>query len=145
MNFQIKDAEVGRLDPLDLKFFYYDIGLYNFEEMPLLNDWAKIHSSFQDKIKAIPLYSNEEIEKDFIDNQIKFRVAHDYDKGNEVIAFFRHLRNAFSHYSIVKVGEWLLITDKNSAGVLTMRGKIDIKLLKDFCFAFFDQTVNFQI
>ena len=79
------------------------------------------------------------------ENRLYF-VVDKIDKNNKAIAFFRHLRNAFAHFRIVREGEWLNIMDgvwrgkeKDKYWEKTMIGLIKYEDLKELCFIFFKQ------
>ena len=128
----------GILNGDDLKFFYYDIGDDNLQGWPDVYDWNSVISKFSG-IVDIATCDNASIPTDFKDNFIRFSVDQQRDNGSISSAFFRHLKNAFSHYRIVRMGDWYEITDKNLKDELTFRGRIKADLLKEFCFHFFDQ------
>ena len=127
----------GILNGDDLKFFYYDIGEDNLQGWPDVYDWNKVISKFHEIID-IDVCDNSNIPPEFKDNYIRFSIDQQKDNGSIASAFFRHLRNAFSHYRIIRVGKWYEITDING-NKYSMRGKIEADLLKEFCFNLFDQ------
>ena len=63
------------------------------------------------------------------------------DKDNKAVAFFRHLRNSFSHYSIGYDGNSFCMKDfqdKNKT-IQTMIGKIDRRYFYGLINIFFKQ------
>lgn len=127
----------GFLNGDDLNFFYYDIGLDNLQGWPLAYDWNSIIKEFSGLLD-IKKCEAHDIPKEFVLNTIRFTVSNNpiVDNDSVAAAFFRHLRNAFSHYSIVREGENYILTDgKHST---TMRGLVNAELLKKFCYRFFD-------
>jgi len=127
----------GVLNGDDLRFFYYDIGLDNLQSWPLMYDWDSVISEFSGIID-IEACSADEIPSEFVLNTIRFTVSDDkkFDNGSKSATFFRHLRNAFAHYNIVREGENYILKDGESK--TTMRGFINAELLEQFCFRFFD-------
>lgn len=138
MNFKIPEHyETGMLNGEDLKFFYYDIGLDNLQGWPEIYDWDAIVEEYRG-ILDIDSSIAAEIESELVLNKIRFTVSNrkDLDNGSKSAAFFRHLRNAFAHYRIVREGENYVLTDKKDN--TTMRGFVNAELLKKFCFKFFE-------
>lgn len=139
MDFNIPDHhETGVLNGNDLTFFYYDIGLDNLQGLPLVYDWDTIVEDFQGVLDIDACRSNQ-INTEFIQNTIRFTVSNqkNSDDGSKPAAFFRHLRNAFAHYHVVREGENYVLTDGTKKNT-TMRGLVNAELLKKFCFRFFD-------
>ena len=128
----------GILNPDDLKFFYYDIGKENIEGTPFLYDWDAVVNEFSD-VLDIDSCSKEQIDKEFVQNKIRFTISAK-EKKSKTAAFFRHLRNAFAHYRIERDGENYRLIDKDPQDAqITMRGLVKAELLKKVCFSFFDQ------
>lgn len=127
----------GILSGDDLVFFYYDIGLDNLQGWPVAYDWDSVLAEFKDQLD-IDSCTAAEMPSNFVANNIRFTVSDDknVDNGSKSAAFFRHLRNAFAHYCIVREGENYVLTDGDKT--TTMRGLVNAKLLKQFCFRFFD-------
>lgn len=140
MNFAIKEFETtGYLSGDDLIFFYYDIGLDNLQGFPSLYDWDKNIAEFENVLDIKPCELKDMPDK--VDkNCIRFTVSENpqCDNNNIAMAFFRHLRNAFSHYSITENKSFFHIIDNNGTNC-TMLGIVQRDLLKQFCFRFFDQ------
>lgn len=140
MDFKFPDHyELGVLNGDDLIFFYYDIGLDNLQGWPAAYDWDKVLEEFKDRVD-IAACAKSDIPAQIEDNKIRFTVS-SQDSGSEASAFFRHLRNAFSHYRITRQGDWFFITDYNEKSkpmYKSMYGKISSSLLKAFCSRFFD-------
>lgn len=138
MYFKIPDHyETGLLNGDDLTFFYYDIGLDNLQGWPLVYDWDAIIEEFRG-VLDIDTCTEAQIGTEFAPNKIRFTVSNrkDSDNGSKSAAFFRHLRNAFAHYHIVREGGNYVLTDGTNK--TTMRGLVNAELLKKFCFRFFD-------
>lgn len=131
----------GILGGDDLRFFYYDIGLDNLQNMPHFYEWDSVVVEFKDKLD-IDTCKSSEIPKELVQNQIRFTVSlkKNSDNGSKSAAFFRHLRNAFAHYNIVCAGENYIIKDGENSP--TMYGLVNAELLKNFCFRFFEIRDN---
>lgn len=126
----------GCLTGEDLSFFYNCIGWETLQRWPLIYDWEAIEEEFKGKINFEPQKGNPNIKDVFIENNIRFHINNNpnSDNGLSAVAFFRHLRNAFAHYRIVHEDDWYYITDKNTKGTITMKGKVNTQLLFDFCY-----------
>lgn len=141
MNFSFieKHPKIGVLNDEDLRFFYYDVGCDILQDFPETYDWEIIAAEFKGLIK-FKLIAREDYPEVCEDNTIYF-TPKKYEKPDEELpapAFFRHLRNAFSHYHIERRRGKYYLFDCDNNGT-TMLGKIDADLLKKFCFRFFDQ------
>lgn len=137
--------QTGILSGDDLTFFYYDIGLDILQSHPQMYIWDDVVEEFKGKLD-IDVCSPTRIDTEFTLNRIRFTVSNNKnsDNGSKAAAFFRHLRNSFAHYRIVREGENYVITDIGGSHV-TMRGFVKAELLKQFCFSFFkmrDQFIN---
>ena len=138
MDLKIPDHyKTGVLNGDDLTFFYYDIGSDNLQGWPEVYDWDIVVEEFKGLLD-IDTCSSNQISNEFVQNRIRFTVSSQKcsDNGSKSAAFFRHLRNAFAHYHVVREGENYLLTDGTNK--TTMRGLVNAKLLKKFCFRFFD-------
>lgn len=139
MDFKFPDHnERGVLPKEDLCLFYYDILLDDLQGWPNAYDWDTVVNEFKGRLD-IDSCESASIPAKISDNQIRFTVSSkkDLDNGSKAAAFFRHLRNAFSHYRINRQGEWYFLSDY-SENKKTMYGKINVSLLKELCFKFFD-------
>lgn len=132
-----KHTTTGVLNGEDLKFFYYDIGLDNLQGWPAIYDWDSVVKEFKDKLD-IDSCPKDQMPNELTLNTIRFTVSNSKksDNGSKAMAFFRHLRNAFAHYNVVRKGENYALID--SKGYETMRGLVNAEILKQFCFRFFD-------
>lgn len=138
MNFKFPDHyETGVLGGDDLTFFYYDIGLDNLQGWPEGYDWNAVVKDFKEELDIDSCSSNQ-IDAEFVQNKIRFTVSNqkNSDNGSKSAAFFRHLRNAFAHYNVVREGDNFVITDGKQK--TTMKGLVNAELLRRFCFKFFD-------
>lgn len=124
-----KEPPHEKLLPEDLKFFYYDIAYETQLGEPRFYDWKKVLSEFSGLIE-VECCDQNKISNQLTVNKIQYTISND-DSG-ESEAFFRHLRNAFAHFSIFRDGEFLIIQDSNGK-TFTMNGKVDAKLLSKFC------------
>ena len=123
-----KKPPFEKLMPEDLKFFYYDIAYGTQIGESRFYDWQKVVSEFNG---CIDFECCDEILGSLEDNKIQFNVC---DKDSGVgDAFFRHLRNAFAHFSIFRDEKFFIIQDYNGKK-FTMNGKVDAKLLIGFCY-----------
>lgn len=120
----------------DLSFFYNCIGWETLQRWPLIYDWDTVVNEFAGKIKFVPVKGKTLISEMLIDNTIIFNVDNfkNSDQGLPAPALFRHLRNAFAHYRIVRDNEWYILTDINKKGKITLKGKVNAQLLFDFCY-----------
>lgn len=132
-----KHNTTGVLNGDDLVFFYYDISLDHLQGLPEVYDWDSVVAEFKD-VLDIDSCKASGIPSDFEINKIRFTVSYDkdMDNGSKSAAFFRHLRNGFSHYKIIREGENYVLTDGED--YVNMRGLVNAELLKNFCFKLFD-------
>lgn len=138
MDFKLQENyKNGILNGDDLAFFYYDIGLDNLQGIPAVYDWDSIVEEFKG-IFDISVCNANQIEADLVQNKIQFTVSNrkDSDNGSKSAAFFRHLRNAFAHYQIIRNGDNYILFD--GAKKCTMIGLVNAEILKRFCMRFFD-------
>lgn len=127
----------GVLNEEDLLFFYYCIGIEDLSGYSIAYEWDDVVQEFQTKID-IEICENDKMPDHFNENTIRFSIGDD-DKNSTATSFFRHLRNAFSHYRVTREGDDYVFIDKNDKNKkITMRGKINACLFKEFCFRFFD-------
>ncbi len=144
-HFSIEESHVGLLSPDDVYLFYYDIGFDSEMGNTFVYDWNndveafnKDHNLIIDNCDAasIPLTFNE--------NNMFFTIG-DEDEKNKAVAFFRHLRNAFTHYNIGTSGEFYCMKDFRKDGkTVTMIGKIHKKLFKELIDVFFMQKAKVE-
>lgn len=139
------DNSNGVLDVNDLRFFYYDIGLDNYTGSPAMYEKTKEVDDFITKrnldIRGVDAGDLSTI---FIDGQVLFTM-----KPNEISEYeslFRHLRNAFAHYHILRSGDYFFMNDYSdeSCKVLSMTGKIKCDDLMELCNLFFDQRSKIE-
>lgn len=135
--------KTGILSGDDLTFFYYDVGLDILQSLPQMYIWDEVVEEFKDKLDIDGCVATQ-IDTEFTLNRIRFTVSNNKnsDNGSKAAAFFRHLRNAFAHYRIVREGENYVITDLDG-NVVTMRGFVKAELLKQFCFSLFKMRDKF--
>lgn len=146
MNFFIPEHfTTGVLNGDDLRFFYYDVGLENFQGWPEIYEWNAVIEEFRGSLdigSCVP----DQMPLDYIQNHIRFTLLGQKESRmeSEATAFFRHLRNAFAHYRIVRDGDNYILTDE-AKHTTTMLGMVNAELLKSFCFRLFeirDKTVS---
>lgn len=138
MDFSLpKHSTTGILSGDDLTFFYYDIGMDNLQGWPDVYDWDTVVEEFKGKLD-IDACTQAQIDDDFVQNKIRFTVSNqkNSDNGSKSAAFFRHLRNAFAHYGVVREGDNYVLTDGIKS--ITMRGLVDAELFKNLCYKFFE-------
>ena len=143
MNFTFRKHETtGILNDEDLRFFYYDIGVDNLQRLPFLYDWDTVVNEFKNELD-VDSCKSQEIDYNFVQNRIRFTVCDkkNIDNDSKSAAFFRHLRNAFAYYSIVREGENFILTDGDNT--CSMCGLVNAELLKKFYFRFFDIREEF--
>lgn len=139
MDFSIPEhSKTSLLNGEDLQFFYYDICQDHMQGWPSVYDWDSVVTEFTDSLN-IGACDATQIPNEYIPNTIRFNVSHDpkIDNASKSAAFFRHLRNAFAHYHVVREGANYVLTDIGNNGTITMRGLVDAEVLKQFCFRFF--------
>ena len=124
------------LYPEDLKFFYYDINFAKDCGILEEDSWEKVMKEFNEKTD-ITVCEKIVIPSEVLPNTIRFTKR---NNELEIDAFFRHLRNAFAHYRIHRIGDSFYIEDRNRRHNITAIGKIECKLLKEICFKYSDST-----
>lgn len=131
-------TNTGILSPEDVAFFYYDVGMDHLQSWPKVYDWNQIVDKFKGTVEFI-VCKPEEIPTKVPENTIYFATSseRETDDGITSAAFFRHLRNAFSHYRICRLNDVFYLSDSNEKAC-TMNGQIEVKLLKKICFEFFN-------
>lgn len=134
----------------EVHFFYYDIMRNQENSIQCVYDWNNDIQNYLDSKGIVVEVRDTNDFPEFIEkNRIYFAVDKN-DKNNKAIAFFRHLRNAFAHFRIVREGEYLYIIDGSWKGKekdkyleKTMIGLIKYEDLKELCFLFFKQGDKF--
>lgn len=137
----LKDYYGGPLGPDDLSLFYYDIGFDKETGTSFIYQWSKEIEDYLQKNNAIiELVSVDKLPTDFKDDEIYFTECNK-DNGNKAVSFFRHLRNAFSHYTIGYSCNSFCMEDfdDEKRSHLTMKGKIDRNLFYGLTELFFKQ------
>jgi lysyl-tRNA synthetase class I len=141
-DFSFKRPEMGKLDPEQLRFFYYDVVFRGRESLAAFFDW---NDEVEDFLKSRGIEVTAEKKK--LTDESKENVVC-FIKGNKESkpeAFFRHMRNAFAHYKIVNDREYIVMKDyfenkKNKKKSLTMSAMIKYDDLKELCSIFFRQA-----
>lgn len=136
----LRDNSNGVLAPEDLHFFYYDVGLDSLTGIPsIYEDNEDVLSFIDSKKLEIKVVEQSILPTSFQDGHIYF-IQEKCDKS-KYDAFFRHLRNAFSHYHIAHQGDFFLMNDYHdkACNEMTMIGKIKCEDLMNLCFLLFGQ------
>ena len=140
----LKENYGGLLSPDDVRLFYYDICFENETENSFIYDWNKeIEAYLSVNNITIDAVLINEIPQSFENNKVFFTMVSS-DKDNKAVAFFRHLRNSFSHYSIGYDGNSFCMKDfqdKNKT-IQTMIGKIDRQYFYGLIDIFFKQKAK---
>ncbi|MEY8685226.1 hypothetical protein AB9N12_03465 [Bacteroides sp. AN502(2024)] len=136
----------GILPPDEEHFFYYDIMRNTENNNQNIYNWNSDIQKFLDN-KGVIVDTKETLPDKAMKDELYF-IIEKKDKENKAAAFFNHLRNAFAHFRIVHVGEYLRIEDgrwdtKNKCLERTMIGQIKYEDLKELCFLFFQQEDKF--
>lgn len=122
----------GYLKGNDLRFFYYDIGLENLQGNPIGYEWETILEDFHNQFGLDIQICRKSVIPTIINlNAIRLTIG---DKESESEAFFRHLRNAFSHYRVARVNDEYHIKDIDKQYDVTMIGRVKVDVLQQFCF-----------
>lgn len=142
----LEDSYGGQLPPDYVKLFYYDICFDKETDYHHFYTW---NAEIEDYLKRNNAVIEEKDENDLLlsvkENEVYFSYAKE-DNNNKAAAFFRHLRNAFSHFLIGYDGRFLCIKDyyipdknKPKKTAITMIGKIDKDIFKGLINLFFKQ------
>lgn len=150
MNYTMPEYKKGILSAEEEHFFYYDIMRNQENSIQCVYDWNNDIQNYLDSKGIVVEVRDTNDFPEFIEkNRICFALDKN-DKNNKAVAFFRHLRNAFAHFRIVREGEYLYITDGSWKGKekdkyleKTMIGLIKYEDLKELCFLFFKQGDKF--
>ena len=136
----LKDHYSGLLSPEDVFLFYYDIGIDVETGNSVIYNWDHdVEKYLADNKIVIDDCNMDEIPCQVSENQIFFSLCKE-DESNKAISFFRHLRNAFSHYHIGLSGDFYNIKDTLSDGkTVTMIGKIHRDAFKCLLEVFYKQ------
>jgi len=140
MELKLPPLENGVLSPEDLKFFYYNVGLENNDSLMSVVNWNDVEPFAKDKgIKVSELkcaddnVGNGEIKLTTLSTKTE-----DFSE-----ALLRHLRNAFSHYRIIRIGDNYNIRDY-SGKILSMIGNVNAEALKEVVFHIIETKENFK-
>ena len=146
MDYTVPEYRKNILSPEEVHFFYYDIMNNAEDSIQFIYDWNNdVQDYLTSKGIVVEVREINDFPKIVEENRLYF-VVDKIDKNNKAIAFFRHLRNAFAHFRLVREGEWLNIMDgvwrgkeKDKYWEKTMIGLIKYEDLKELCFIFFKQ------
>lgn len=130
--------DISMLNGEDRRFFDLDIRECHLRGFPK-EFWDKALNEFKNRIH-ISICDRKDIPQEVGNNVIVFSTM---DRESEINAFFRHLRNAYSHFHVHRVGNNFYIIvrndkEKESDKRISMRGKVKASDLKDFCFRIID-------
>lgn len=132
----------GVLNPEDLRFFYYDVGLETLTNAPAIYCWDEKTQSYVDSMQITIEFVNGMIVGKFEKDKM-ICLQHENETKEE--SFFRHLRNAFAHYNIRRDGDYLFCKDIDPKdNSTTMIGCIKGDFLKKLCFRFIDQRASIE-
>lgn len=139
----LDDNYGGLLTPEDVHLFYYDIGLDSELKDSFIYDWNdEVEHFLKDNNLVIEDSVAESVPLTVSENQMFFTIG-DKDGKNKAVAFFRHLRNAFSHYHIGTSGDYYCMKDYRGDGkTVTMIGKIHRNSFKGLIDIFFKQKAK---
>ena len=127
----------GVLSQEELIFFYYNIVTKNEDSQIRGLIWNQEIKDFLNSVGVVIKTCPSNALLNLFQNNTIF-----YTKGNgesEVMALFRHFRNAFAHLHIQKFDDYLYIKDINNNNDITMIGKVKFNDLKRLCIIFFNQ------
>ena len=142
----LEDNYGGLLSLEDVHFFYYDVCFDHEMGYSLSYKWDKdIESFLKDNGILIEVVPVEQIPSSFEKNKMYLTMS-EIDRENKAAAFYRHLRNSFSHYEIGRSDDFfnmkdLIFDTKGKTTKTTMIGKIEIRLFKELFTYFFNQKV----
>lgn len=127
--------------PNEERFFYYDVMRDAENNAQSSYKWSEDIKEFLNE-KGIQMedMENGTLPQNVEKNVMFFSIALGERKPE---AFFRHLRNAFTHHRITHSGEYLHFEDTNGTD-LTMIGLIKFQDLKELCFLFFNQRSELE-
>ena len=142
----LEDSYGGQLPPDYVKLFYYDICFDKETDYHHFYVWNQEVKDYLKNHNAIIEPKNEKDMPTSVNENEIFITFAKKDNKNEAVALFRHLRNAFSHFSIGYDGRFICLKDhyipnknKPKEIVITMIGKIDWVIFKGLMDIFFRQ------
>jgi hypothetical protein len=134
-DFTFKRKKKGVLNLKQLRFFYYEVARSANDHMMVFFDWDDEVEAFL-KSRGIKMEVKSRISTvEPLENVVYFTKGKKEDKQE---ALFRHMRNAFAHYRIVKDGDYIVMEDSNKN--LTMSAMIKYDDLEELCSIFFRQA-----
>lgn len=141
MDYTLSPSEHGLLNEADLLFFYYDIFAKNEDSITNIYEW---------NIEIVNYITSQGITIDVCDasQMPQYYQADKLFFTNTVLgetksqALLRHIRNAFAHINIQRVGDYYLLKDYGSSGRITMIGKVKCECLKELCSRLSKQEEN---
>lgn len=139
----LEDSFGGLLPPEYVSFFYYDICIDKETDYHHFYDWSiEVEDFLKRNNTLIEVKDEKDLPPTVKENEVYFSFVKE-DSQNKAAAFFRHLRNAFSHFSIGYNDRYLCLKDHyfsdNKPKEMTMIGKIDKDIFKGLIDIFFKQ------
>ena len=96
----LEDSFGGLLPPEYVSFFYYDICIDKETDYHHFYDWSiEVEDFLKRNNTLIEVKDEKDLPPTVKENEVYFSFVKE-DSQNKAAAFFRHLRNAFSHFSI---------------------------------------------
>lgn len=141
MDYTLNPSNRGLLNGEDLLFFYYDVFAKKEDSITDIYDWdSEIDDFITSQGMVIDECDVSQMPNDYPENTLLF--TNSVKGETKLQAFFRHVRNAFSHMNIQRNGDYYLLRDYGCAGKISMIGKIKCDCFKNFCFLFTEQGEN---
>ena len=138
----LEDSFGGLLPPEYVSFFYYDICIDKETDYHHFYDWSiEVEDFLKRNNTLIEVKDEKDLPTSVKENEVYFSFSKK-DNQNKAAAFFRHLRNAFSHFSISYDGKCLCLKDsyfEKGKTKITMIGKIDQNAFNGLMNIFFKQ------
>lgn len=146
LDFNFSQTSSGVLNPEDLSFFYYGVGLDTMTNVPVLFNWDEDIQSYIDSkkmtIDGIKEQDVKALEDKFEKDKLLFIVRKNETKEESL---FRHLRNAFVHYNIRREGDYFLCKDIDPRdNSIKMIGYVNGADLKELCSHFYNQRAEYE-
>lgn len=136
----LEDSYGGQLTPEDVHLFYYDIGFDSEMGHSIMYSWDNEIELFKAENNLIIDDCDITSMPTTIKKNEMFFIIEKCDNNNKAIAFFRHLRNAFTHYHIGLSGEYYYMKDFYSDNkTVTMIGKVHTQTFRELINVFFKQ------
>lgn len=148
----LQEQSAGLLSKEDLHFFYYDISVCVLTGVSAIFNWdVEVDEYISSKSIIVDNVDLVNVPTCYIENTVLFYVED--RKESKAMSFFRHLRNAFSHYRISRYNDEYFIKDmyedKSNSGedihrINTMVGRIKCEDLHQLCYLFMKQKERLE-